>query len=158
TTHSYPSTPSAAGLINYPTEVKTTACGITGSPIVSDTKYAYDGQAFGTAPTAGNVTETDVRSSSSHWVAQSRDSYDTNGRMTCSENALGSDATCTQGDPYTTDYIYTSNWGSGSPTTSVTTQTPLTTTTFATKTDDLNPAWGQPSDNIDASGQTTSYC
>jgi RHS repeat-associated protein len=158
TTRSYPATPSPAGLINYPTEVKTTACGTAGTPLVSNTKYSYDTLAFGAAPTAGNITETDVYSAADHWVVQSRDSYDAFGRLTCSENAFGSDPTCTQGDPYTTGYSYSSNWGSGSPTTTVTTQSPLTTTTFATTTSDLNPAWGSPTDSIDASGQTTSYC
>lgn len=161
TTRTYPATPSPAGLISYPTEVKTTACGTGGSPVVSDTKYSYDTLAFGTAPTAGNITETDVWSAgdgNNHWVTKSRDSYDTNGRLTCSENALGSDPTCTQGDPYTTSYNYSSSWGSGSPTTTVTTQSPLTTTTFATTISDLNPAWGEPTDAVDASGQTTSYC
>jgi hypothetical protein len=104
TTRTYPSPASAGGLISYPDEIKATACGTSGTPLASDTKYSYDSQPFGTAPTAGNITETDVYSAGdpgnpNHWVTQSRDSYDTNGRLTCSENALGGDPSCTPGDP-----------------------------------------------------------
>src|SRR5262249_5615505 len=84
---------------------------------------------FGTAPTAGNITETDVYSSpdstntSAHWVAQSRASYDSYGRVTCSENASGGNTPCIPSgktscaaDAYTTCTSYTSTWGTGNPT------------------------------------------
>jgi RHS repeat-associated protein len=168
-TYSYPATLSAAGLIDYPKEVKTTACGQTGSPPVSDVRYTYDGQAWGTAPTAGNVTETDAWSAgdknmADHWVALSRESYDSNGRVICSENAAGSNTLCIPAgatsctpDAYTTCTAYTSAYGAGRPTTQVQVTSPLTATTSATVTTDVNPAWGVPNDTIDASKQRTDY-
>jgi RHS repeat-associated protein len=153
TTYSYPSPASTAGLIDYPDEVRTTACGTSGTPTVSDTKNSYDGQAFGVAPTAGNVTETDVYSSgdpdvSAHWVKQYRGSYDSYGRMRASQDASGN----------TTTYGYTSGWGAGHATVQTTVTSPLTSTTSATTTTDLNPEWGAPKDTTDPNGQTTTYC
>jgi len=160
TTYTYPSPASTAGLINYPDEIKTTACGTSGTPTVSDTKNSYDGQAFGTAPTAGNVTETDVYSSgdagvTAHWVKQYRGSYDSYGRMLTSEDAGGA---CTSTS-------YTSAYGAGRATTSVTVASPLTgagcgssSATYATTTTNLNPAWGSPTTTVDANSETTTYC
>ncbi len=86
TTYSYPPAPSAAGLIAYPDEAETTACTAPWwySPLVSDTKDSHHGQAFVGGPVSGNVTETQVYSSgdpgvTAHWVAQSRDTYDSYG-------------------------------------------------------------------------------
>ena len=154
TTYSYPSPPSPAGLIDYPDEVKVTGatCGTTSPPLVSDTKNFYDGQAFGAAPTAGDVTETDVYSASDpgtadHWVQQSRTTYDSYGRVKTSKDAAGNTTTTT----------YTSSYGTGRPTTQVTVTSPLTATTTATTTTDLQAAWALPNDTIDGSGQRTDY-
>jgi RHS repeat-associated protein len=154
TTYGYPSPASAAGLINYPDEAQVTSgsCGASSPPLVSDTKYFYDSQAFGTAPTAGNVTETDAYSAgdpgtSNHWVKQSRTLYDAYGRVTSSQDAAGN----------TTTTSYVSSYGAGRPTTQVTVTSPLTGTTTATAVTDLEPAWALPTDTIDASGQRTDY-
>ncbi len=160
TTYTYPSPASTAGLIDYPDEIKTIACGTSSTPTVSDTKNSYDGQAFGAAPTAGNVTETDVYSSgdpgvTAHWVKQYRGSYDSYGRMLTSEDA---DGACTSTS-------YTSAYGAGHATTSVTVASPLTgigcgssSATYATTTTNLNPAWGSPTTTVDANIETTTYC
>ena len=156
TTYSYPAAPSAAGLIAYPDEVKTTACTTPGSPLVSDTRYSYDGQAFGAAPVSGNVTETQVYSSgdpgvTAHWVAQSRDTYDSYGRLLTSEDANGN----------TTSHEYSSAYGTGDPVTQARVASPLTVTAsgtkYATTTANLNPAWGSPVSTLDAAGETAAY-
>ena len=152
TAYTYPAPASPAGLLDFPAEVKSTACGTSGSPLISDTKYSYDGQPNGTAPTAGNVTETDVYSSgdpglNAHWVAQYRGVYDSFGRVTSAEDAAG----------HTTTTSYASAWGAGNPITTVTVKAPLTASTTATTTTDVNPAWGAPNDTIDPSGQRTDY-
>ncbi len=154
--YSYPSTPSAQGLINYPTEVKTTSgwCSALSPPLVSDTRFSYDGQAWGTAPTSGNVTETDVYSANDpgvtpHWVEQSRDGYDSYGRLVTSQSPPP------QG--FTTRYTYTSSFGAGRPTTQVSVQSPLTATTSQTTITDVDPNWGTPDDTIDGSDNRTDY-
>jgi hypothetical protein len=154
TTYSYPSPPSSAGLIDYPKEVKVTsgACGTSSPPLVSDTQNLYDNLPFGTAPAAGNVTTLQVWSSgdpgvTAHEVKVYRGAYDSYGRMTSSEDAAAN----------TTTTAYTSSYGAGRPTTQIKVTSPLTATTTATTTTDLNPAWGNPNDTIDASGQRTDY-
>ena len=155
TRYSYPAAPSPAGLLNYPTQVTTTSgfCSAASPPLVSDTKLSYDGQAWGTAPTSGNVSETDVYSSGdgtgAHWVLKSRDSYDSYGRLTSS-----------QGPPpggFTTTYAYASAYGTGRPTTQVTVTSPLTASSTQTTVTDVNPNWGVPDDTIDASRNRTDY-
>jgi YD repeat-containing protein len=162
TIYAYPSAPSTAGLLDYPDEVQDVAGACpSGTPALvsdsdtalqSDTKYYYDLQAFGVAPAEGNVTETDVYSAgdpgvAAHWVQQSRDTYDSYGRLLNDENSAG----------YTTSDSYTSSYGTGDPTTQVKVTSPLTASTSATTTTDMNPGWGLPNDMIDASGQRTDY-
>ncbi|MHB1596299.1 MAG: RHS repeat protein [Streptosporangiaceae bacterium] len=152
TTYSYPSPASAAGLIAYPDEIRTTACGTSGSPLVSDTQYSYDGQAFGTAPTSGNITRKQEWSSgdpgvTAHGDVVFRGTYDPLGRLLTSQDAAGN----------TTTYTYASSYGAGRPTTQETVTRPLTTSTTATTTTTLNPAWGVPASITDPSGQVTDY-
>jgi RHS repeat-associated protein len=137
-------------MLDYPSEVKVTAgaCGASSPPLVSDTRYLYDGGAFGAAPTSGNVTETDVYSSgdpgvADHWVQQSRAKYDTYGRLTSTEDAGNN----------TTKISYTSSYGAGQ----ATTQTVVTDPLSHIITTDIQPEWGLPADTIDASGQRTDY-
>jgi RHS repeat-associated protein len=177
-TYVYPSPSSTAGLLDYPAEVQAVneACP-SGSPalvpdsdpsLVSDTKYSYDGQANGVAPVSGNVTETDVYSSgdssnsSPHWVQQTRDTYDSYGRLLSDENSKG----------YTTSHWYCSKWSGASPacpapgtsgyvqgyaTTQTSVTSPLTSTTSAVTTTDVDPEWGSPYDTIDAASQRTDF-
>jgi RHS repeat-associated protein len=153
TAYTYPATPSAAGLLNYPVEVKVTAaaCGTASPPLVSDTKTSYDGQAWGTAPVSGNVTETDTYSTGdpagAHWVAQYRGTYDSYGRAVSAENAAGA----------TTTTAYSSSFGTGYATTQATVTSPLTASTTAATTTHLDPEWGSPADSTDAAGERTDY-
>jgi len=155
TAYTYPSpaSPATANLLNYPTEVRTTACGVTGSPVVSDTKYYYDGQAWGTAPISGNVTETDVYSSGdtttsgNHWIKQSQDGYDSYGRLVSSENAGG----------FTTTTAYSSSFGTGYAMTSTTVHSPLTGSSGENTTTTVNPEWGTPATVTDPDNERTDY-
>ncbi len=150
------------GLIDYPQEVTTTEgyCSQrSGAVTISDTKYSYDGQSFGSAPANGNVTETDVLAPSSadqsgdHWVAQSRESYDSYGRVVQDENSGG----------YTTFYTYSSEWSPGTnsaqeyATTQVKVQAPLTSSLQATTVTGIYAEWGSPYDVVDPSGLRTDY-
>ena len=155
TNYAYPTTVSN-GLLDYPKEVTVTEgyCSERqGAVTISDTKFSYDGQSFGDAATQGNITETDVLApsttdeSGNHWVAQSRESYDSYGRVTSDENSAG----------FTTSYTYSSTWSGGYATTKETVQSPLTSSTQATTTTGINPEWGTPYDVIDTNNLRTDY-
>ncbi|MBO0806842.1 MAG: RHS repeat-associated core domain-containing protein [Actinobacteria bacterium] len=140
----------STGLLDYPSEEKVTAgaCGTSSPPLVSDTQYIYDNGTLGSAPTAGNVTRTQVWSNgdpgvAGHEVFTSRDTYDAYGRVTASQDAAGN----------TTTTSYTSAYGTGR----ATTQTVVTDPMQHATTTDINPEWGSPKDTIDANGETTSY-
>jgi RHS repeat-associated protein len=89
--------------------------------------------------------------------------YDSYGRVICSENQLGTDATCTPGDEYTTSTTYSSAYGTGLATTQVVVSTPLTCSSVTTcsvtsaTTTTLAAAWGTPVTTTDANGETTTY-
>ncbi len=138
------------GILDDRSEVKVTAgtCGTTSPALVSDTRYDYDSGAFGAAPTAGDVTETDVYSAgdpgvADHWVAQSRDAYDSYGRVVSVENSANA----------TTATSYTSAYGTGR----ATTQTVVTDPLGHTTTTAINPAWGLTTQVTDQAGAVTSY-
>lgn len=147
--YTYPSPPSAAGLLNYPDEEKTTAgaCGTISPPLVSDAQYLYDNLAFGAAPSAGNITTTQTWSAgdpgvADHWVKTLK-AYDSYGQVTSATDPGGNVTTTT----------YTTGTGAGQAITQTTVKNPLNQVT----TTDLDPLLGQPADTIDASGQRTDY-
>ncbi|HEY4026290.1 MAG TPA: type IV secretion protein Rhs, partial [Candidatus Dormibacteraeota bacterium] len=136
---------SSAWLLDYMDEqtVRAAACGSSGA-LVSDTRYLYDGGAFGASPVHGNVSETDHWSAgdpgvADHWVAASRETYDGFGRVTSSRDAAGN----------TTSTTYSSAYGAGD----ATTRTVVTNPLGFTSTTDLDPGRGLPVDVIDANGQ-----
>ncbi len=103
TIYAYPSPPSAAGQLDDTHEINQVAGACpygtpalvpdSDSALQSDTKHYYDSQAFGVAPAEGNVTETDVYSAgdpgvAAHWVQQSRDTYDSYGRLLTVKNSM----------------------------------------------------------------------
>lgn len=155
TKYSYPSPASTANLLKFPAEIKVTAgaCSATSPALISDTQYSYDGQANGVAPVSGNVTETDVfasgntTTSGNHWVRQSRDGYDSYGRLTTSENS----------DGFTTTTTDTSSFGTGYATTSVLVHSPLTAATGENTATTLQPEWGSPATYTDADNERTDY-
>jgi RHS repeat-associated protein len=125
--------------------VRDAACG-SSSALVSDTRQLFDGGAFGAAPVHGNVTEADEWSAgdpgvTDHWVAASRHTYDSYGRVTSSKDAAGN----------TTSTAYGSAYGTGN----ATTQTVVTNPLGFASTIDLDPAWGLPVDTIDPNSQRT---
>lgn len=136
-------------LMNYVSEVETDALSCDKAPssaadVISDTRTSYDGQAFGAAPTAGEVTRTDDLSAwsatSPTYITQSQAAYDSYGRVTDRWDALGAHTTI----------AYTPS--AGGPLTQMVTINPLgqaTTTTF-------DPASGLPTSTVDANGKLTS--
>ncbi|MFJ5984678.1 RHS repeat-associated core domain-containing protein [Lentzea sp. NPDC092896] len=77
-------------------EVVSAACTVTAqfpADAISDTRNAFDGRAFGEAPTAGDVTRVEVArerpAAGPVWALSSTAGYDTYGRVTSSGDALG---------------------------------------------------------------------
>jgi YD repeat-containing protein len=135
----------AAWMLDYVSEEKVSAaaCGSSGA-LISDTRHLYDGGGFGAAPTHGNVTETDQWSANDpgvpdHWVAALRETYDSFGRMTSSQDAAGN----------TTGTAYTTAYGAGN----ATTQTVVTNPLGFTSTTDLDAGRGLALDTVDTNGR-----
>lgn len=139
----------AAWLIGAVTRVQqyVLPCGqtpATAHDVISDTRTYYDGQAFGAAPTKGNVTQTE---SAKAWTSPTnisylvvgRAGYDPYGRLVDSWDVRGNN----------TNTAYTP--ATGGPITKIVNKTPL----LWTSTTDLDPLLGQPLDTVDVNGQTT---
>jgi RHS repeat-associated protein len=129
------------------TQVLAIPCGQTPSgegQVISDSRSLYDGQAFGAAPTKGDVTQTEIAKSwvnptSVTYIVGSRAAYDAYGRITDSWDVRGNDMKT----------AYTP--ASGGPVTKRTTTNALGWVSTA----DVEPAWGQPLSNTDQNGQRT---
>jgi RHS repeat-associated protein len=114
----------------------------TDADIVSISRSLYDHHAYGTAPTGGLVTETDVAKAWAAgvgltWLTQSTSSYDPYGRAT--------DVTDVRGNHTTT--VYTPSSG---PVTKTAVTTPLGTTTTT-----MEPSWGSPTTVLDNNNKQT---
>ncbi|MFL6077182.1 MAG: RHS repeat-associated core domain-containing protein [Mycobacteriales bacterium] len=111
--------------------------------VVSDVRTSYDGQAYGAAPTKGDVTRIERLAAYSGgtpvYVTDTVRGYDALGRIHTEADAAGNTTTTT----------YTP--ATGPPTQSVVTD-PLGHTTTTT----LEPAWGVPLAETDANGKLTS--
>ncbi|HEV2885884.1 MAG TPA: RHS repeat-associated core domain-containing protein [Jatrophihabitans sp.] len=113
--------------------------------VVSMTRYSFDYQTFGTAPTKGDVTTTQVAKvwagTGPTWLTQSsvpNPGYDAYGRPTDTVDVRGNHTTI----------AYTP--ASGGPATQVATTTPLGTTSTT-----LEPSWGTPTATVDLDGHRT---
>lgn len=128
------------------TETVSVACATTPSrpaQVVSDTRNLYDGSAtFGTAPTRGLITKTEVLDS---WTTgpvykqKNRVAYDVHGRMLEAYDALDRK----------TSYAYTP--ATGGPVTQMTETNPL----LHVNTKTLHPAWGVSTAEVDPNGKRT---
>ncbi|WP_159807147.1 polymorphic toxin-type HINT domain-containing protein [Cellulomonas citrea] len=146
-----------ANIVGTVREAETVSVACSAGPsrpgdVVSDERTLYDGGTFGTAPTRGLVTGTQVLSgyngSTPTFVTTSTATYDANGRVTSRADALGN----------TTTTAYTP--ASGGPTTSVTVTSPdpdgTGSLTAHQVTTALEPARGQVASVTDANGKVTS--
>jgi RHS repeat-associated protein len=110
---------------------------------VSDTRSYFDGQAWGQAPTVGDVTKVEVLAdhpqSGPVYATSSITSYDVHGRVLTSADALGR----------TTTTAYTP--AEGGPTTSVVVTDPKNFVTTVT----VDPAWGLPLTTTDPNNRIT---
>jgi RHS repeat-associated protein len=138
----------SAWLLSYTQRVETYAvpCGTAPASerdVISDEKTAYDGQASGSAPSQGRVTQLETLKTwtptAATYLVTSKTSYDAYGRVRESTDVKGNKSTTT----------YTP--ATGGPVTASALTNPLgwvTTTTLA-------PAWGSPTKIVDQNGRTT---
>lgn len=147
----------ATTVVGAPARVETVAvrCDVTPArpaDVVSDVRTRYDGAEVGVAPTRGLVTATEVVAAYADgapvYVTDATAAYDETGRVIARADALGR----------TTTTAYTP--ATGGPVTGVTETSPdpdgdgdlaahaVTTT--------LDPAWGLPTEVVDAGGKVTS--
>ncbi|SPL88242.1 YD repeat protein [[Actinomadura] parvosata subsp. kistnae] len=161
-----------SGLLMLPARVETVAkaCGATATrpdDVITDIRSAYDGSAYGTAPSKGDPTATAVLRKYSGTTAiylESGSAYDGYGRVTSSTD-LTADVKVTSGGTLTrtarTDGRTTTT--QRAPATGV--ATTVTTTTPRARPDDpastqvtvttFNPARGLPTRIVDTNGNTT---
>ncbi|WP_246127864.1 RHS repeat-associated core domain-containing protein [Amycolatopsis rhizosphaerae] len=145
-----------AWLLSLPSQVQKTAGTCDQAPasgtIIADHRFYYDHQAFGAAPTIGDVTQTDELDAWPSGGAEQFTSpattagYDSYGRLVSSTTALG----------LTTTTAYTP--ATGGPVTRVDVTTPPisgTDTTTLTSTKYLDPVSGAVTAEVDNSGLRT---
>ncbi|WP_233357104.1 polymorphic toxin-type HINT domain-containing protein [Saccharomonospora iraqiensis] len=104
--------------------------------LISDTRFFYDGRAFGEAPVAGNLTRSE-RWTGAEYQLSERTTYDDLGRAVEVENALG--------ETLSTSY----QPGPGFPLRTITKTNPAGHTSTTT----LDPARGQPVSEVGYSGE-----
>jgi RHS repeat-associated protein len=124
----------------YVVKVNSGSCSSPGA-LVSETQYAYDGGAFGAAPTQGLVTGVEKTISSSGTTALTTTAYDEYGRVTSS----------TDPDSRTTTTAYTP--ATGAEPTQVTVTDPMGLATVTT----YDPARELPLSVTTPAGDTTAY-
>lgn len=162
-----------AGILDTPSRVQTlsVACSVTtpdySKDIVSDVLAAYDGQAYGAAPTTGDATRTATLKSNDGTTGtflESGKAYDAYGRVTSSTDLTGNVTATQTGTPQRTDRSdgETSTTvfapATGFPTTVAVTSPPATTgnsATAQTATTTLDPVRGLPVTVVDANNKRT---
>ncbi|MEJ1231371.1 MAG: hypothetical protein WDM88_13155 [Galbitalea sp.] len=160
TTTSYAPANTSAWLIGLPDEVAKVgadcanlATAVYPAAAISDIRTSYDGTAWGTAATIGDVTKTQTVDSYSgttagtaHWVTSSQTQYDSLGRPTQTTDVLG----------HTTSMSYTPAAGATPGSGPLTSETTTNTAPFSwTQTTNYNPAWGVETSSTDVNSETT---
>ncbi|MFF6811836.1 polymorphic toxin-type HINT domain-containing protein [Streptomyces sp. NPDC012403] len=165
--------PAAGAILTLPARAETVAVNCAGTPdrtedVISDLRTAYDGRAYGAAPTKGDATATAVLKShdgTTATYAESGATYDTYGRKLTSTDLTGtvtvtvaSDALTrtarTDGRTTTTAYTPTT----GFPTSAKVTTPPATpgdSSTAQSTTTTNDPARGVPLTQTDTNGKVT---
>jgi RHS repeat-associated protein len=137
-----------AWLMSYTSRVQTYALRCDQTPtsadqIIGDAKTSFDGQAWGTAPTKGDVTQVDTLSAWSNgaptYITMTRSQYDANGRVTDTWDVDNNHTTTAYTPP------------TGGPVTRTTVTNPLGWVT----TTEREPAWGLTTGITDPNGRRT---
>ncbi|MEV6605321.1 RHS repeat-associated core domain-containing protein [Kutzneria sp. NPDC051319] len=135
-------------LISFPSQIETVSVACTATAkypdnAVSGTRNSYDGKAFGTAPTAGDVTRSEVLdsrpASGAVYITAGTSAFDAMGRKTTVGDALGRNTTT----------AYTP--ATGGPLTQTVVTNPLGQATTTT----IDPATGQTTKVVDANNRVT---
>jgi RHS repeat-associated protein len=135
-------------LISFPSQTETVSVACTATPkypdnAVSGTRNSYDGNAFGVAPTAGDVTKSEVMdsypASGAAYITAGTAVFDAMGRTTTVGDALGRNTTT----------AYTP--ATGGPLT----QTVVTNTLGQATTTTIDSATGQTTKVVDANNRVT---
>lgn len=118
------------------------------SDVISDTRYLYDGGAYGAAPTAGKITETQVldAAGTTNYVTKAKATYDNWGRVHTSTDALG----------YTTTTDYVQQAVTGQTYTGGVVKVTTTDPKGFAASSDVSPAWGTPLTETDINSKVTS--
>ncbi|TMR21761.1 RHS repeat-associated core domain-containing protein [Nonomuraea turkmeniaca] len=135
----------ASWMLDYTSRVQKVAasCGtavstLAAGEVISDEKVGYDGQAFGQAPSKGDVTSVQqLVSGDGTTITDSTHTYDAYGRETSETDAVGTKSTTT----------YTP--AAGAPPTEITQTNQL----GHTERTQVNPAWGEPVAEVDANNR-----
>ncbi|MFF0225089.1 polymorphic toxin-type HINT domain-containing protein [Streptomyces sp. NPDC004629] len=167
-------TNTSANILTLVSRTETVGADCTTTPdrakdVLSDVRTAYDGGAYNSAPTKGDITATATLSKHNGTTAtylETGTTYDSYGRpltvtdLTADVTATeaGTPVRSTRTDGLTSTTTYTP--ATGFPTT-VTTKTPpaqaADTTTAQTTTSTLDPLRGQPTAEEDTNGKVTAY-
>ncbi|WP_460704741.1 RHS repeat-associated core domain-containing protein [Myceligenerans halotolerans] len=141
-----------------------------GGEVVNDVRYAYDGQGYGAAPTAGRITRTadlaGFDGTTAEYVEASS-TYDSYGRVTSvtdlsadvrvTDHGNGALSRSTRSDGRTTTTSYSPASGFATSMTETTPPaTPGDSATALTTTTMLDPRRGTPTRVVDANGKNTS--
>ncbi|MCT9006617.1 RHS repeat domain-containing protein [Streptomyces rhizosphaerihabitans] len=161
-----------AWILDLPARAETVSVGCSVTPnrakdVVSDVRNAYDGQAYGAAPTQGDATHVSTLKSHDGTTAtylESGATFDSYGRQVTATDLTGNvTATGTtapvradRSDGRTTTTVYTP--GTGFPTTVAVTTPPATagnSATAQTSTTTMDPVSGKPVTVVDTNGKRT---
>jgi RHS repeat-associated protein len=161
-----------AWILSAPSRVLSLSVACTATPdysedVVSDVLTAYDGQAYGAAPTAGSATHVATMKSNNGTTItylESGSTYDSYGRAVSATDLTGNVTATETGAPTRTDRtdgrtsttVYAP--ATGFPTTTTATGPPATagnSATAQTTTTTLDPVRGLPTTVVDANGKQT---
>ncbi|GLW65303.1 hypothetical protein Arub01_35470 [Actinomadura rubrobrunea] len=138
-----------AHMVDFPSREETVsvACSVTpdrSKHVISDVRTYYDNGALGAAPSRGNPTKTEKIAAhdgtTATYVTESELAYDDYGRVTTSKDAAGRATTTAYTDTHglTTKKVVTSPPAD-----------PADASTALVTTEEIDPAWGQPTRTID---------
>ncbi len=142
-------------MVVFPSRVETVSVACSATPdrpaqVVADVRTHYDNGGFGDAPSLGRATKLEEASGydggAPTYVIKSKTTYDSVGRKTKVEDALG--------QVTTTTYTDTRGLTTGTQTTTPP-ATPGNAATALTTVQVLDPAWGLPTRTTDANGLHT---
>ncbi len=144
-----------AWMVSFPSRVEIVSVACTVTPdrpaqVVSDMRTYYDNGGFGDAPSKGDITKVGKLAGydggTANYVTQAETIYDSYGRVTKVKDALEQATTTAYTD---TQGLMTKKQTTTPP------ATPGDASTALTTTEELDPAWGQPTRTTDANALNT---